>query len=388
MSPRRKLSDRAAARAAYAGANGARCVVWDALGGFGLRITPQGGKSFVLSYRHGGKKKLLSLGDVALYESVEAARAKARRLLVDLRERGIDPANAREQLSEAETVASLYKSWSAAVLDSSPENSRKSVRSLFKLHILPAVGTTNVTALDSGAVQRMHDKASAGGKVVANRAVDRLSALLNWAHKRYRSSFPDHWRNPCADVDRHREHARRHHLTTTQLRALWDALEAERSPYIRAFLRALILTGARKSEVLGMRWADVDLTAKRVLLRNTKAGGHQHLILPAAVAAEIESLPRTTSPHVFPGRDLSKPMSDARLRYKAALKRAGLPPETTLHDLRRSMGVALARSGYSAEAVSAVLRNTSNVAARHYVVIAADLVEQATDDAAQRILGR
>lgn len=194
--------------------------------------------------------------------------------------------------------------------------------------------------------------------------------------------------NPCRSVDRHKEHSRRHHLTAAQLRALWDALDSERSPYIRVYLRTLILTGARKSEVLNMRWADLDLAARRILLRSTKAGGQQHLILPTAAVAELDGLPRTSSAFVFPGIDLSQPMSDARLRYKAALKRAGLPAETTLHDLRRSMGVALARSGYSAEAVSAVLRNTSNVAAKTYIVIAADLVERATDDAAQRILGR
>ena len=108
----------------------------------------------------------------------------------------------------------------------------------------------------------------------------------------------------------------------------------------------------------------MDLADRRALLRHTKAGGQQHLILPTAAVAELETLPRTSSPFVFPGRDLFQPMTDARLRYKAASKRAGLPAETTLHDLRRSMGVALARSGYSAEAVSAVLRNTSNVAER------------------------
>lgn len=157
MSPRRKLNDRAVASATYTGANKARCVMWDTLPGFGLRITPEGGKSFVLSYRHGGKKRLLSLGNVALYKSADAARTKARRMLIDLKERGIDPASARETLRDSETVESLYKNYTTAVLSVAPKNSRKAVFSLFKLHIIPEIGTERVATLDSGAVQRMHD---------------------------------------------------------------------------------------------------------------------------------------------------------------------------------------------------------------------------------------
>ena len=194
--------------------------------------------------------------------------------------------------------------------------------------------------------------------------------------------------DPCREVEKHVEHPRRHSLTSVQLRALWDALEAERSPYLRTFLRVLMLTGARKSEVLGLRWADVDLNARRAMIRGTKARGDEYLILPAPAAAELAGLPRTSSEYEFPGRDLSKPMWDGKKRYKLALKRAGLPTETTLHDLRRSMGVALAHSGYSAQAIAAVLRNTSDVAAKHYITIAAEHVIEATDKAAQRILGR
>ena len=114
----------------------------------------------------------------------------------------------------------------------------------------------------------------------------------------------------------------------------------------------------------------------------------EHLRVCPSCAAELAGLPRTSSSYVFPGRDLSKPMTDAKRRFKLALKRAGLPAETTIHDLRRSMGVALAHSGYSAEAIAAVLRNTSNVAAKHYITIAASHVIEATDKAATAILGR
>ena len=71
-------------------------------------------------------------------------------------------------------------------------------------------------------------------------------------------------------------------------------------------------------------------------------------------------------------------MADPRARYKAALARAQLPPETTIHDLRRSYGTNLARLGYTAEAIAAALHNSTDVAARVYVSIAAEVVDEMT----------
>jgi integrase len=218
--------------------------------------------------------------------------------------------------------------------------------------------------------------------------VERLSDCLEWAKPRFKKNFPPNWTNPCRAVRKHTEHPRRHSLTVPQLRVLWDALDAEPNAYIRAYLRVLLLSGARKSEVLALKWADVDLDARRAFMRDTKVNGAEYLILPAPACAELAGLPRTSSVYVFPGRDISVPMSDCRYAYKAALKRARLPAEATLHDLRRSMGVALAAGGYSALAISAVLRNTSDVAAKVYVSIAAATVVEATDRAASQILGR
>ncbi len=257
-----KLTEARVADAKYRGEDGSRDVRWDTLlTGFGLRITPAGGKSYVLSYRHKGKKRLLTVGRVELYKTVAGARAKAQDMLRNLHDRGVDPKQTRHTLKGSETVADLWKRYDELVIAGRGPNPQRTVRSLFRTHILPVLGTVAVAHLDAADVTRLHDKAtSKGGKVAANRAVERLSDCLAWAHKRYRASFPPNWTNPCREVAMNAEHPRRHSLTPPQLRALWDSLEAERSPWNRAYLRVVMLTGARKSEVLNLRWADVDLT--------------------------------------------------------------------------------------------------------------------------------
>jgi integrase len=362
----------------YTADGGARQVTWDKkLTGFGVRVTPGGGKQYVLSYRFNGRPRLMSLGPVEHFRTIQEAGRKAETLLHDLRHRGLDPMASREQLEAAATVDDLWKLYFADRLEHGNENSRRSVSSVMKKHVLPRVGHLKPAQITPADVVRLHDAATRRGKVVANRAVERLADLLSWAHKRFPTSFPDGWTTPCRGVDKHREHARKHHLTAAQLAQLATSLEEERSPYIRTFVILMMLTGARKCELLALKWTDVDLEAGTALLRKTKNGEDVIQRLSPLAARGLRELPVVAgSPFVFPGIKPAQHMVDPRLRYKLALKRAGLPAETTFHDLRRSYGTSLARLGYSAEAIAAALHNSTQVAARHYVTIAGELVDE------------
>lgn len=364
--------------ARYTRTDGARQVAWDTkLTGFGLRCTPGGGKQYVLSYRFNGRPRLMSLGPVEHFRSVQEAGQKADTLLHALRHRGVDPMASREQLEAAATFKDLWELYFAARLEHGNPNSRKSISSIMKRHVLRRVGHLKPGQITQADVRRLHDDVSKRGKTIANRAVERLAGVLSWAHQRFPTSFPDGWRSPCAGIDKHREHPRKHALSAAQLAKLAAALEEERSPYIRTFVVLMMLTGARKGELLQLQWRDVDLEAGTARMRKTKSGEDVVLRLTALAVRGLRQLPVVAgSPFVFPGIKEGQHMADPRLRYKLALKRAGLPAETTFHDLRRSYGTSLARLGYSAEAIAAALHNTSQVAARHYISIAGELVDE------------
>ncbi|SFN15133.1 protein of unknown function [Nitrosomonas communis] len=79
-------------KAEYIGdsATGERCVIWDgSLAGFGLRVYPAGKKSFILSYRYNGRKRLIIIGQYVLL-TLEQARKEAKKYLVDVIQ-GDDP---------------------------------------------------------------------------------------------------------------------------------------------------------------------------------------------------------------------------------------------------------------------------------------------------------
>jgi site-specific recombinase XerD len=322
----------------------------------------------------------MSLGTVQHFRGVQEAAQKAEQLLHELRHKGLDPMASREQLAAAATFEDLWNLYYAARLEHGNANSRRAITSIMKCHVLPRVGRLKPSQITPADVVRMHDHASKSGKVVANRAVERLADVLSWARDRYPSSFHEPWRSPCAKVRKHKEHPRKHTLTAAQLAELGRALEAERSPYVRTFIVLMMLTGARKNELLSLRWEHVNLEAGTALLRKTKTGGDVVQRLSPLAVRGLRSLPVVSdSPFVFPGVKLGQPMVDSRARYKAALKRAGLPLETTFHDLRRSYGTNLARLGYSAEAIAAALHNSTQVAARVYVSIAGEMVDEMTN---------
>lgn len=382
------LTERIVESLSYDIAGPARQVQWDGkLAGFGCRVTPSGGKQYVLFYRFNGRSRFMSLGAVDHFESVRLAREKAYALLHGLRHDGIDPMGSRSQIKAAATINEIWQDYDATVVENRPYNTQRTLRSLFRKHIVPHVGQLKPPQLTKGDVVLLHDRVTAGGgKVSANRCVQRLSGLLNWAFERSERSFPRGWRNPCEGVRLHREHARKQILTADQMRSYIVALEQEPNPYVKAYLCLMLLSGPRPSEMRTLRWSDVNLDAGSAFLGKTKSGEERYLQLVPAAVAILRTLPVIEGTDcVFPGRPITQPMSPPYREHRAALARAELP-RRTLHDMRRSFGTNLAMLGAGSSQVAAALGNTTDVAARVYVQIAGSMVRGLATQHAEALL--
>src|SRR5262249_6694315 len=90
----------------------------------------------------------------------------------------------------------------------------------------------------------------------ANRVIALVSALFNFAIKREMRSD-----NPAKGVEKNAEHARYRLLSGVEFDQLLTAISECRLPQAQRALRWLLLTGARRGEVLGMQWSQLDLTA-------------------------------------------------------------------------------------------------------------------------------
>lgn len=134
-------------------------------------------------------------------------------------------------------------------------------------------------------------------------------------------------------------------------------------PVLRVLILAAAITGLRQSELLGLRWRDVDWTAQRIRVRNTfvrgedSSDGKSELSTSRSVpmadrlARELDRWSRRTAyaaedDLVFAHPEIGKPLDRSKVtkRFKAACKSAGVRP-VRFHDLRHTFGTRLAATG-------------------------------------------
>jgi integrase len=234
-------------------------IEWDdQLRGLGVRITVAGIKAYVLNYRVDGRERRMTLGRVAEL-SLSAARRLASEQMALVR-KGIDPLGQKEARLNAPMVDELFDRYLSdhARPNKKPRSVEEDER-LIRLHLSPAFGRRKVAEVTRGEIDRWHKsmKATPGA---ANRGRALLSKAMNlaevWGWR------PD-GSNPVRHIKRFKESdGAERFLSLAELRAMGEALrvyEADGgSPYAAAAIRLLALIGARKSEVLSLRWGYVD----------------------------------------------------------------------------------------------------------------------------------
>lgn len=131
-------------------------------------------------------------------------------------------------------------------------------------------------------------------------------------------------------------------------------------PYA-AWVRLAILTGLRKSEQFGLRWADIDLERGLITLPDTKSGGVQYVHLMEEAKAILSSLiPGNTSVWVFPSENPETHLDPDNFYgrvYMTALKDAKLEG-VTWHTLRHTFASRLAMNGQAPSTIAALLRHS------------------------------
>lgn len=211
--------------------DGSDLWVWDTkISGFGIRVRPSGRKSWVFTYRAGGrsaKKRRLVLGDGSL--TFEQARGKAKEAMARVekarKNEGLDPIEAKRagererlHLEALPTVATAYSTWLGTLTRVKPRV-REGYRSLFTHHAQP-IAAIRVDQVAAEHVEALH-VALAAMPATANRLRARLRTFFGWCASRgYR---PRH-SNPTDDVTPYPEAEEDRPLTAEQLTAVYEAI--------------------------------------------------------------------------------------------------------------------------------------------------------------------
>ena len=192
------------------------------------------------------------------------------------------------------------------------------------------------------------------------------------------------WNVPGAETNPVRNVPRRR-FNNARERFLSAALAASENPQLKSIVGLLLLTGARKTELLTARWEHVDLERKAWFIPTTKTGKPRHVPLSRAAVDIIAALPRFRDcPWLVPNPDTLKPYVTLKRGWDTARSAAGLPG-LRLHDLRHSAASFMINAGVDLFAVGRVLGHTDHKSTMRYSHLANDTLMKAVEAGAARL---
>ncbi|HEX3700936.1 MAG TPA: integrase family protein, partial [Phenylobacterium sp.] len=334
--------------------------VWDTqVRGFGLKVTPAGGRIYVLQYRFHGRSRRTTIGRHGAPWTPHLARARARDLL-GLVEAGRDPREA--QRATHRSVAELCRLYLADGLAGKSPHALANARLSLDNHVIPRLGELEARLVGPAHVDRLQAQVAAGevcdgagprvrgGRQAADAALAALSAVFGYAVRRGLVR-----RNPAEGIRRFRSRRVERYLSEADYARLGQVLAAAEALGVPsrtavAAIRLIALAGLRPGEARALRWSDV--RPDRSLWVEGGSGGRAAFVGEAAQAV-IMGLPRV-SPWLFPGRDGRRPCANLdpawhQLRAAADLR------DVRLIDLRHSFAAQAAGLGVEGPVLGRVM---------------------------------
>jgi integrase len=340
-----------------------------------VRVASTGGRSFVVVKKINGRAQRITLGRYPGLR-LDDARQAARTIAGEIASGG-DPVASRKAARARKTkLCDLWPSYLAHLKQRNRTWRRDLQR--WEAEVSPALGKKALAEITRSDCQGLVDRIGADRPIAANRVAAFLSAFLNFAVRSDRLAV-----NPAKGLIRFQETSRSRVLRSDELENLMTAIEAERDPWVGVFLM-LIFTGARRGSVVSMRWEDVDLGAAiwtiPAKVAKNKTATPIPLTQPAVRLLQQLSERTAGEPWVFPsaigdGHLIGLPKAWARVLRRAKIK------NLRIHDIRRSVGTAMARTGASPHLIATGLGHRSIASAKAYVRLAGEDARQALGDA-------
>jgi integrase len=233
------------------------------------------------------------------------------------------------------------------------------------------------------------------GKHQANRVVALLRAIINRAIREHELEI----HNPAHAITFYREEGRTRRLSVEELPAFFQAVDEEPNKDIRDFVLLALFTGARKSNLLAMRWVDVSLEQGLWVIpaAESKTSKQLDVVLPTAALEVLQGrLATRRGDFVFPGREggqvsddpdmpRSGHLSNPSVGWERILERAGLVG-LRMHDLRRSLASFQIDTGTPLEVIQKTLGHESKVTTEIYARLAMEPVRASVERATEEML--
>lgn len=326
--------------------------------GLALYLTANGVITFFVRKRVQGKDERIVLGRFP-----EISIENARKLCLKARAEvatGKDPAAERRRLRAEITFGEMFTEFL--------ERHAKRFKKTWKRN------EQDVTRLFSGFFGRKASQISRREWQAAHERVGiengqyQANKVLRCVCTAYNKAIEWGWEgtNPTQGIRKFKEKSRDRFLRREEFPRFFESLMQDENPAVRDYILLSLLTGARRANVLAMRWEDISLADGEWRIPETK-NGEAHTVPILGMAADIVQQRRltSTSPFVFPGTGATGHLVEPKKAWKRILTRAGIT-DLRLHDLRRTLGSWMAANGATTAIIGKTLAHKSVQATKIY----------------------
>ena len=343
-----------------------------------IQVTAAGRKTFQFYRWYEGNPVRVTIG---LFPdmTIEQARKEAQKYKADMAN-GVNPADKKRKARTEMTFGELFELYLER--HAKPrKRSWKDDQNTFRLYLEP-LGKKRLSEIKKSHISAIHSRIGKEYKVTANRVLALISSIFG------RAIEYGLWENmnPCLGIRKFPEKSRDRFLQADELPRFFKALNEEPNATLRDYIFVSLLTGARRSNVLSMRWKELDLEQGTWEIPVTKTGDSQTVTL-SMEAIEMLKIRKSnrSSFFVFPGNGRTGHLIEPKTGWKRILKRAGIE-NLRIHDLRRTLGSWQAITGASLPIIGKSLNHKNASTTQIYARLNLDPVRESVQRATVAML--
>lgn len=351
--------------------------------GLNLEVRKSGGKTYYLRYRSNrGKVTQIKLGDVRDI-TLAQARSLADKARADIA-MGVDPQAKKNELKNIMTFEQFALERYIPFVETYKRSYKYDIGRL-KRHIFPFIGKKYLDEITKNDIVSVHhgrlQSGSAPGS--ANHLLILIRYMFNLALK---WEIPGVVKNPSAGIPLFEENNKRErYLSKDEALNLYKAVCKSDNVMLKYIVPMLILTGARKREVLDAKWCDIDIVQRQWRIPITKTGKPRFVPTSEAVVNLLVSITRRDgNPYIFPNPKTGKPYVSVYNSWNTARTEAQLS-DVRMHDLRHSFASFMVNAGRSIYEVQKILGHTQIKTTQRYAHLSQETLRDAANSVAQNV---